>query len=405
MKTFRRRSVTPKPAEALQPQKPSIVIRSQDYVLENLEAIKFAFYQNDKLVLGKEVAASLVLFFPDNSRVQMSPSLIHCFVTSSNYPTEHIECIVQDTQSPGQYTVTFTPQARGTSQLYIKLNHTDITRYSLNAPVSISPLSRSTPTNTFVRFKYPYAIVIVDNDSMIVSEYFSHRLKVLDKDGRFIRFIGSHGKERGKFHHPSGLALSTKGNLLVVDRDNHRIQELKLNGECVSCVGRKGSKDLQFNTPEGIAVCPSTGMIYIADCYNHRVQVLKPDLTFSHIIGGLGKAPGQFKHPFDLTFDRRGFIYVTDRCNDRIQRITPDSQKCDVINNQLDGPTGITIDDHDILYVCEYGVDLIAAITTEGEFVPCELQGRCKGPYGIKFNPFNGDIIACDTRNNRLLVF
>lgn len=405
MNTFRRKSVTPKPAVvATTQQRPSITIKPLEYVLENIEKIKFSYYQNGKLLLGEETVANFVLFFSDNSPVQIPSTMIQCSAVSSMDP-EHIECIVQETAFPGQYTITFTPITRGVYELHIKINHTTDIRYSVRAPVSIPPWMRSTPTNTFTRLKYPYAVEVLRDGTMIVTEYFSHRITMLDKNGRFIQSIGSHGNKIGEFNHPSGLAITPRGTLLVADRDNNRIQELRLNGEFLSCVGRRGIGPLRFNKPEGIAVNPTSGMVFIADCYNHRVQVLHPDLSFSHFIGSLGENPGEFKHPFDLTFDNQGFVYVTDRCNDRIQKWTPDGQMCTVLRMGLDNPTGITIDDQGALFICEYGLDLITTISSKGQFIPCELQGRCRGPYGIKFNPFNGDIIVCDTRNNRLLVF
>ena len=47
-------------------------------------------------------------------------------------------------------------------------------------------------------------------------------------------------------------------------------------------------------TPAGIAISPITGQVYIADSGNHRIQVLNPDLTFSHSFGKKGSANGQF---------------------------------------------------------------------------------------------------------------
>ena len=60
-----------------------------------------------------------------------------------------------------------------------------------------------------------------------------------------------------------------------------------MDGDHIASVGKKGSGPLQFNYPEGIAISPITGLVYIADWNNHRIQVLNPDLTFSHSFGSI----------------------------------------------------------------------------------------------------------------------
>lgn len=392
------------------PSPKPMVIKSVEYVLQHLDDIKIAYYQN-KVFLGTQTNGNLTLFFPeDSSPAQVPPHMIRCIATShdNDGQTERTACnvVLYDPSIPGQYTVSYIPMHRGTNELMIFIGDSDMVRYTVKSPISIPPSERGTPTNTFSnRLKYPYATEILRNGTILVTEYFSGRITFLNPQGKTIKSIGSRGERMGQFNHPTGIAITPKGTILVSDRDNHRIQELDLDGEWITCAGLPGNGELQFNRPEGIAISPTSGMVYVADCYNHRIQVLNPDLTYAYSIGRLGEEKGKFKHPFGLAFDSRGYLYVTDRCNDRIQRFTPDGEICNIVHCNIPGPTGITIDDQDILYICEYDIDLITALTTTGEFVPCELQGMCKGPYGIKFNRYNGDILVSDTRNNRILVF
>ena len=60
---------------------------------------------------------------------------------------------------------------------------------------------------------------------------------------------------------------------------NNKIIKTTLDGKLLSAVGTKGSGHLQFNWPMGL--CQDTaGNIYVADCYNKRVQVLGPDCSY-----------------------------------------------------------------------------------------------------------------------------
>ena len=84
-------------------------------------------------------------------------------------------------------------------------------------------------------------------------------------------------------------------------------------------VGKKGSRRLQFIAPDGIAISSITGQVYIADWLNHCIQVLNPDLNFSHSFGKEGSANGLFKSPCDIAIDSQGLVYVADSGNDCIQ--------------------------------------------------------------------------------------
>ena len=101
-----------------------------------------------------------------------------------------------------------------------------------------------------------------------------------------------------------------------------------MNGKCVTSVGKQGGGPLEFDDPCSTTISPITGQVYVADRGNHRVQVLKPDLTFSHTFGTKGSGRGQFNYPRDVAINRHGLAYVTDCWNHRIQIFTPEGQYC-----------------------------------------------------------------------------
>jgi len=59
------------------------------------------------------------------------------------------------------------------------------------------------------------------------------------------------------------------------------------NGRFVKSVGTRGNGPLQFNTPHSIAV-DAKGLVYVADRGNARVQVLDNDLNFKAIYDTVG---------------------------------------------------------------------------------------------------------------------
>lgn len=82
---------------------------------------------------------------------------------------------------------------------------------------------------------------------------------------------GSLGSGDGQFNNPAGIVVDSSGNIFVADFYNHRIQKFTSSGVFITKWGSQGSGNGQFDRPEGVAV-DSSGNVYVADTYNHRIQ-------------------------------------------------------------------------------------------------------------------------------------
>ena len=97
----------------------------------------------------------------------------------------------------------------------------------------------------------------------------------------------------------------------------------------------------------GISVHPQNGKVYVADCSNHRVQILNPNLMFS---SSCGKGYRQFQYPRGVAFDSTRNVYVADCKNHRIQVFTIDGEYLTQFGQEgksqgeLNKPTNICID-------------------------------------------------------------
>jgi len=83
------------------------------------------------------------------------------------------------------------------------------------------------------------------------------RISVFDRDGRFLRVIGTTGTGPGEFRTPHALEFDSRGRLVVADRHNHRIQILTKEGRFVA-------EYASFGRTSGLAI-DANDVIYTAD--------------------------------------------------------------------------------------------------------------------------------------------
>ena len=90
-----------------------------------------------------------------------------------------------------------------------------------------------------------------------------------------------HGRnEKYRFGRETDVAWDQQGNIFVPDGySDARVVKFDKNGRFIKAVGTRGNGNLQFNTPHSIAT-DFQGNVYVADRGNARVQVLDNDLNW-----------------------------------------------------------------------------------------------------------------------------
>ena len=357
--------------------------------------------------IKKTASFPLSIQFSDSSLLTVPLSSLSCSVVPVDTTTP-ITATVTTTTHPGVYTIHCSPVIRGCHQVNVKVNDVQVGSTSLVIPFN-PYLDNITPVRTIPELNGPFGVAVTDDGHIIVSENSSNCVTVLDRDGKKVKSFFE------DISYPGGVAITPDNFILVADE--HKIQKISMNGKCVTSVGKQGNGPLEFDDPCSTTISPITGQIYVADRQNHRIQVLNPDLTFSHTFGTCGSAKGQFYNPVDVAIDRRGFVYVTDCGNHRIQIFTPQGHFLSQFGTkgsgvgQLDYLEGIIIDDNNLIYVTEQGDNhRISIFTIDGQFI--RSFGRCGSsdifgfydPVRITFDR-EGYLYVCDGSNNRLVVF
>jgi len=122
----------------------------------------------------------------------------------------------------------------------------------------------------------PESVIIDSKDNVYVADFGNHRIQKFTEDGKFILKWGSKGIGDGEFNGPAGLSIDRNDNIYVTDRNNNRIQVFTANGTFLTKFGTEGSGSSQFILPEGVGVDINTGLVYVADTGNYRIQVFRP---------------------------------------------------------------------------------------------------------------------------------
>ena len=143
---------------------------------------------------------------------------------------------------------------------------------------------------------------------------------------RVLYGFGTQGNGRGQFCYPTGIDVNKAEEIMAVaDCLNHRIQVVGLDGNVLWVFGSEGSQDGQLIHPKGLAFAEDDSIL-VLDNGNNRIQVFTKDGKFIRKFGKRGRDPGQFYNPLGISVDQKGRIIVADSGNDRIQVFNFDGQ-------------------------------------------------------------------------------
>ncbi|XP_031356580.1 E3 ubiquitin-protein ligase TRIM71 isoform X2 [Photinus pyralis] len=228
--------------------------------------------------------------------------------------------------------------------------------------------------------------------------------------------IGSEGEGDGQLCRPWGVCCDRNGNIIVADRSNNRIQVFRPNGSFSHKFGTQGTGAGQFDRPAGVAVDPQ-GRVVVADKDNHRIQILTLDGSFVLMFGEKGCRNGHFNYPWDVAVNSVGNIVVSDTRNHRIQVFSNDGTFINKYGfegttpmwKHFDSPRGVCFTPTGSIIVTDFNNHRIVIIDqrfSQAQFLGGEGCGykQFLRPQGIICDD-EGRIIVADSRNHRIQVF
>ena len=201
--------------------------------------------------------------------------------------------------------------------------------------------------------------------------------------------FGERGGGAGQFNFPTGLAADRSGILFVADSYNHRVQRVTPDGG-VSPLGGRGSGHGQFLSPQAVATDPANAF-YVVEQGNHRVQKFAENGTLQLVFGRPGTREGEFRGPMGVAVTPgSGDIYVADTGNGRVQRFDCQGHFLGTISGTSPGgmafsPQALATDAADNLYIADPFADRVL------RFDPL---GRPAGQFANAFR--RPRAVACD---------
>jgi len=226
------------------------------------------------------------------------------------------------------------------------------------------------------------------------------RLFEFDKNGKFLREIGTKDNRPYNFLFAQGVRVDAQNNIWVVDRASRMVVKFDQAGKVLLTLGRRpeaigeigssagggvygraGTPGDNFNQPLDVAF-DAQGNIFIADGYaNARVAKFDKTGKFIKTWGVGGSEPGQFKVPAGIQVDAAGNVYVADMGNQRIQVFDNDGNVKSEIKN-VGSPRAICISPGAHQYLFSSNSNGEEDPFLNGEIYKMELNGTVLGKFG-----------------------
>ena len=268
-------------------------------------------------------------------------------------------------------------------------------------------------------FREPLGIFI-SGDEVFVSDAGNDRIQVFDRDGRFLRQFGVSGDGPGELGRPMHLGM--KGDtLLVPEYLNDRIQLFSREGKPLGAFGTPGDGPGAFDAPTSAAV-DAKGLVYVADFYNQRIQVIDLGRGMVRQYGTTGQdgpAPGQFTYPTAVAHFADGGFVVADAYNHRVQTFGPDGafrwmvpddvNWADTTRGHFNVATSVTVGPREDVYVADFYNHRLQVLSKDGAWLaivggPGAEEGRFERPTDMAFDA-DGNLYVVDFGNDRIQKF
>ena len=164
------------------------------------------------------------------------------------------------------------------------------------------------------QLKLPLHVVFVNDEDILVSDHGDNRIcQYNTRTGLFIKEFG-----KGKLKNPFGLSMDDKEQIIVSDYYNNRIQVLAKNGGNIFTFGDIGPEKLL----RPFSCVSHKNRFFVSDSGHSCIKVFDQAGQFLYKFGSKGTENGQFVRPSGLHIDRHDCLLVCDQESGRFQKFS-----------------------------------------------------------------------------------
>jgi len=240
------------------------------------------------------------------------------------------------------------------------------------------PVDMEVGASPEAKFQEPKDVATDSENNFYVSDFGLGTVKKFDSTGKLILTIGQLGNHPndengpGEFNQPSGLWVSQNGLIYVADTFNHRIQVFDADGNSVKIWTHSffGPRDVTGD---------NNGKVYVVDTGNHKIEIFDTNGNFIKEFGGHGTSEGKFDEPVGCVVDSKGFLYVSDSNNNRIEKF--DSNGKFISSFKVSTWHG---KNEEVPYIACYQDNIFASNASGKSVLRYELNGKLIAVYKTK---------------------
>ena len=325
----------------------------------------------------------------------------------SPIPGPAIKARVVDDEN-GQYTLSFPITYPGECDLSILVNGSDVR----GSPFGVDFLPKPKPgelnknvaelgaNKGYFNFPQqpggPWGIAVAPNGHTFIADCDNHQIHVFDEQRKYIRSFGQRGRGNGQLRNPEGVAVDTEGLVYVADLSNNRIEVFREDGTFIRQFGTG-----ELRGPWSVTV--NNKLVYVGEYSNHRISISTLEGQLIRTIGSQGSGSGQFNHPIAPAFSPDGDMYVADRYNHHIQVFNSDGvYQREFGRGQVSYPLDLLITADGHVLVADQCNKRVVIFNTTGQIIH-SFQVPSQ-PYGLAID-HNGDLLVTLRNAKQVAVF
>ncbi|XP_077866138.1 E3 ubiquitin-protein ligase TRIM71-like [Saccoglossus kowalevskii] len=308
---------------------------------------------------------------------------------------------VTDTNN-GTYHVTITGKIEGKKLVAMTIGNQHIPGSPFHIPVIRGLVQTMGKAGSEGELSNPWGITINKHGDFVTADFRNNRVVIHDRDGNYKQSFTFTGQFAETFT-PLDVVISDDNEYFMTDINNNQIVVSDEYGKLI-----RKFRSSEIDNPRGIAINPVTKNVYVSEWSKHCIRKYTQGGVYIKSFGKSGDKQGEFHKPYLLAINSKGMVYVPDCFNHRIQVFNSDDQFMfefsSTGDSRMSRSKGVAVDKNDYVYVSSD--DKVTKHDSYGQFI-CKIDSDKDGlsyPFGVAVCN-DGRIAVVDRGNNCIKVF